>query len=130
MERRHEIDRSFRFTWDFCLVWLVFFIVTLYTFPTSKGAHSYEHPLASLLVSLFATFLIYGPVLLVRQVVRSGSRGWFVARVFLSLLLLLFVATGIFYFTGYTPERGHVFGAIAGFSSIAFLHWRLERRDD
>jgi hypothetical protein len=108
----------------------VFFIVALYTFPTSKGAHAYEHPLASLLVSLFATFLIYGPVLLVRQVIRSGSPGWFVGRVLLSLLLFLLVAGGIFYFTGYTPERGHVFAAIAAFSSMAFLHWRLERRDD
>lgn len=127
MVARHEIDKPFRFTWDFCVVWLVFFVVAFYELPASKGAHGYEHPLASALVSLFATFLIYGPVLLVRQIIRSGSRGWFVARVFLSVLVVLFVAAGVFYFTGYTPERGHVFGLVAGFGSIAFLHWRLER---
>ena len=130
MVARHDIDRRFRFTWDFCLVWLVLFIVTLCVLPASKGAHAYEHPLASVLVSLSATFVVYGPVLLVRQIIRSGSRGWFVARVFLSALILLLVAGSILYFVGYTPERGHIFAAVSGFWSVAFLHWRLGPHED
>lgn len=124
---RHEVDRPFRFTWNFCVVWLVLFAVTLYSLPASKGAHAYEHPLASALVSLFATFLIYGPVLLVRQILRSGSRGWFIARIFVSVLLVLLLAAGVFYFIPYTPDRGHIFAFIAGGGSVVFLQWRLER---
>ena len=82
-----EIDKPFRFTWDFCLVWALFFIVALYMVPQSKGAHAYERPLLALMVAVFATFLLYGPVLLVRQIFASGSRGGFVARALVSVLL-------------------------------------------
>jgi hypothetical protein len=128
MVRPDEIDRPFRFTWDFCLVWLLFFVVALYALPASKGARPYEHPLASLLISLFATFLIYGPVLLARQIVRSGSRGWFVGRAFASVLFLLLIAAGIFHFMPYTPVRGHVFAFVAAIGATVYLQWRLDSR--
>ena len=125
MVRLAEIDRPFRFTWDFCVVWLLLFVVALYALPASKDARSYEHPLASLLFSLFATFLIYGPVLLARQIVRSGSRGRFVGRAFVSVLFLLLIAAGILHFTPYTPVRGHLFALVAAIVSTVYLQWRL-----
>jgi hypothetical protein len=127
MVRSHEIDKPFRFTWDFCAIWLVFFAIALYALPTSQGARFYEHPLGSLLLSLFATFLIYGPVLLVRQIVRSGSRGWFVGRALLSVLFVLLASAGIFHFIPYTPSRGHLFAFVAALVATVYLQWRLER---
>ena len=130
MVRAREVDRPFLFTLDFCLVWAALFLISLYLIPSSKDARSYEHPLASLLFSLFATFLLYGPVLLARQIVRSGRRGRLVARVFLSVLLILLVGGGVFYFIPYTPVDGHVFGFAVGVLATVYLHWRLGSRDD
>jgi predicted Kef-type K+ transport protein len=121
-----EIDGPFRFTWDFCLVWALFLIVALYLVPSSKSAHAYEHPLAALLASLFATFLLYGTILLVRQIFASGSRGWFVARAFVSVLLVILLGAGVFYFVPYTPRRGHVFVFVAAVASTLYLQWRLD----
>jgi hypothetical protein len=121
-----EIDRPFRFTWDFCLVWALFFGIALYFLPPSKGAHAYEHPLAALLVSVFATFLVYGPLLLVRQIFASGSRGWFVARAFVSVLLVILLGAGVFYFVPYTPSRGDLFVFVAAIASTLYLQWRLD----
>ena len=121
-----EIDRPFRFTWDFCLVWALFFIIALSVLPQSKGAHPYEHPLTALLVAVFATFLLYGPVLLVRQIFASGSRGWFVARALISVLLVTLLGAGVFFLIPYTPSKGHVFAAVAAGASTIYLQWRLD----
>ena len=125
MESPPEIDRPFRFSWDFCFVWLVFFGVAWYGIPRSKGAYSYEHPLKSLLFSLVATFLVYGPVLLARQIVRSGSRGRFVGRVLASILFFIVLAGSVFYFIPYTDARGHLFAFAVAFGATLYLHWRL-----
>jgi hypothetical protein len=121
-----EIDKPFRFTWDFCLVWALFFSVALYMVPQLKGAHAYERPLLALMVAVFATFLLYGPVLLVRQIFASGSRGWFVGRALVSVLLVILLGAGVFYFIPYTPSKGHVFAFVAAGVSTLYLQWRLD----
>jgi hypothetical protein len=121
-----EIDKPFRFTWDFCLVWALLFTVALCLIPQSKGAHAYEQPLKAMLVALFATFLLYGPVLLVRQIFASGSRGWFVARVLVSVLFVILLGAGVFCFIPYTPSKGHIFAFVAAAVSTLYLQWRLD----
>ena len=126
MVKTPEVDKPFRFTWDFCVVWALCLVGALYVLPHFKGAHLYERYLLALLVSLFATFLLYGPVLLARQIIASGSRGGFVARVFVSVLLVICVSAGAFYFIPYTPWRGHVFAFAVALVATFYLQWRLD----
>jgi hypothetical protein len=83
-----------------------------------------------ILVPLIATFVLYGPVLLVRQVIRSGSRGWFVARLFLSIVLVAALLLGGLLLSGFhTESRGHIFAFVFSFAATVYLSWRLERHE-
>jgi len=79
-------------------------------------------------VSLFATFLIYGPVLLVRQIIRSGSRGWFVARVFLSILLVTILFFVGLYISGHGRDVSSIWGGLAAYAATFYLHLRTDER--
>jgi hypothetical protein len=79
-------------------------------------------------VSLFATFLIYGPVLLVRQIIRSGSRGWFVARVLLSILLVTVLFFVGLYISGHGKDVSSLWGFIAAGAATFYLHWRTDEK--
>src|SRR5215831_210723 len=82
------IDRPFRFTLDFCIVWLVLAVPTFFLVQKWDSLHpAWSSCIKIVLLSLFATFFFYGPVLLMRQIIRSGSRGWFVARVAVTIVL-------------------------------------------
>jgi predicted permease len=81
-----------------------------------------------LFVSLFCTFLIYGPVLLVRQIVRSGSRGSFVARVFLSILLVTILFFIGLYISGHGKDVSGLWGGVAAGVAIFYLHLRTDER--
>ena len=77
------------------------------------------------LLSFFSTFVIYGPVILVRQIIRSGSRGWFVARVALTIIL----ATTIFFFSfnilGHGKEVPFVWIFIISGLASFYLNWKI-----
>jgi|1185.fasta_scaffold1796692_1 hypothetical protein len=75
-------------------------------------------------VPLFATFALYGPVLLARQIIHSGSRGWFVARVFVSILLTAALLAALTLFIGHGNLSYSWVGA-GSFTAILYLHWRL-----
>src|SRR6266480_4000089 len=81
------VDRPFRFTRDFCVVWALLVVPTFFLTRQHDFGTWYSNIAVLIVAPLFATFVLYGPVLFVRQVIRSGSRGWFVARVFLSIVL-------------------------------------------
>lgn len=123
------IDRPFRFSWDFCLVW-AFLVVP--TFVLTHGLDLgpwYSYGGILILLSLFATLALYGPVLVARQVVRSGAHGALVLRALISIILtaiLLFVALYVtgFYSQGSARILAFVFVAIA----IVYLHWRTDDR--
>src|SRR5688572_13260643 len=96
------IDRPFRVGWDFCIVWIFLTAVMYFTTHRSELAElpvSYYAMLA--LFPFIGTFVLYGPVLLARQIIRSGSRGWFVFRVFLSVLLAGVIFAAVLFFTGH-----------------------------
>jgi len=77
---------------------------------------------------LLATFVLYGPVLLFRQLIRSGSRGWFVARVFLSIVFVAALLFGGFLLSGfYTESRACILAFVFIIAAIVYLHWRQER---
>ena len=80
------IDRPFRFTWDFCVVWACLAVPAFFLMRQHDVGPWYSEGAFLILVPLFASFVLYGPVLLVHQVIRSGARGWFVARIFLSIV--------------------------------------------
>jgi hypothetical protein len=122
-----EIDKPFRFRWDFCVVWLLLLIPVAYLLPQWRGQPTYAHYLLVFFVALFAAFLLYGPVLLARQVFASGSRGWLVARVFTTIILVAVVVLGAIYAFGlYTETRGHLFALLFTVAAIVYLHWRLD----
>jgi hypothetical protein len=90
-----EIDRPFRITPKFAVLWgclgvLVGFLIFRYY----DGA-VYEEVLLTILVSLFATFYLYGPIALARQVGASGERGWFVLRIAVCAVLLEVLLRGL-----------------------------------
>ncbi len=122
------IDRPFRFTLDFCSVWLVLAVPTY--FVTRRW--DIQEPIWAfcifvVLLSLFATFCIYGPVMLARQIIHSGSHGWFVARVLLSILLVTGLFFGGLYISGHGKDVSSIWSGVAAFVATIYLQWRLER---
>jgi hypothetical protein len=120
------IDRPFRFTWDFCVVWVFLTGVAFWLTRRSELAELRLSYFAILiLLPFFATFIFYGPVLLARQIIRSGSRGWFVVRVFLSILFVAILFSAVLLITGHADDASWWSGTVS-FSAIVYLHCRLK----
>jgi hypothetical protein len=124
------IDRPFRFTWDFCVVWVLLAVAAFFlTRDTDFENPWYSYIALLILLPLLATFVLYGPVLLARQVIRSGSRGWFVARMLLALLLAAEILFSGLYFSGYyTEPRARLLVLFLWMAATAFLSWRTGQR--
>jgi hypothetical protein len=123
--RMEPIDQPFRPRADFFVVWVILAVPTFLLtrgMKTDQGWFSYGAIL--ILLSLFATIILYGPVLLARQIIRSGSRGWFVARVFVSTLLAAVLFAAILYFTGH-GEHAASYSFAVSFIASAYFHWKL-----
>src|SRR6267142_3546876 len=104
-----EIDKPFRFTFDFCLIWTTLAVAIWFLSRQIDLATWYSRGAFIIVASLFSTFVIYGPVLLTRQVIRSGSRGWFVLQVFISIILVLCLFFTVWFVSGYwTETSGHL----------------------
>jgi uncharacterized membrane protein YtjA (UPF0391 family) len=126
----HAIDRQFRFSWDFCVVWVLLVAPVFILTRRHDVGPWYSEGAFLLLVPLFATFVLYGPVLLVRQVIRSGSRGRFVARIFLSIVLVAALLLGGLLFSGvYAESRARILAFVFIILAIVYLNWRLERHE-
>jgi hypothetical protein len=123
------IDGPFRFTWDFCIVWLMLAVPVFFLARRWDTLHAvWSSSILTLLLSLFATFFIYGPMLLMRQIIRSGSRGWFVVRVAITIVLV--VALFLFGFSILGHGRDIPFWLVALVSAVAtfYLHLRTDER--
>jgi hypothetical protein len=125
------VDQQFRFTWDFGVAWALLTIPALIFVLSGRwnfGAW-YSDVAFIIVVPFIATFFVYGPVLFIRQIIRSGSRGWFVARVFLAILLVAVLVFGGLYFSGfYTESRAQILAFVFAAVATVFLSWRTERR--
>ena len=117
------IDRPFRFTLDFALVWALLMVPVFFLIRGWDIGPWYSRVALVLQLSIFATFMLYGPVLLARQIVRSGSRGRFVLRVFLSILFTVFLYAMVLLITG--RGQGPTWIGTVSFLAIVYLHWRL-----
>lgn len=123
------IDRPFRFTWDFCLVWA---LLVLPTFLITHGLDLgpwYSYGAILILLPLFATFALYGPILIARQVVRSGAHGSGVLRILISIILaavLLFV--GLFVSGFYSQGNARILAFFFVAAAVIYLHWRTDER--
>ena len=123
----HTIDRPFRFTWDFCIVWMLLAVPTFLLTLRHDFGPWYSQAALLVVAPLFATFVLYGPVLLFRQVTRSGSRGRFVARLFLSIVFVAALFLGGLLPSGfYTEGRANIFASVFIIAAIVYLHWRQE----
>lgn len=124
------IDRQFRFSWDFCVAWALLAVPTLLLTRRLDIGPWYSYYGAIILISLFATFVLYGPILLSRQVVHSGAHGRLVLRVLVSIIL-----TAVFGFVGlsssglYSEDNMTVFGFFFVAAAIVYLHWRTDETD-
>ena len=109
------IDQPFRPRADFFIAWA---LLAVPAFLLTRGMEQeqgwFSYIALVILSSLFATIIVYGPVLLVRQILRSGSRGWFVARVFVSSLLVAILFAALLYFTGHGGHSPWYAGTIEG----------------
>jgi hypothetical protein len=120
------IDKPFRFMWDFCAVWALLTMTILFLSWRWDIGPWFSY-LAFIIVTPFiATFFIYGPVLLARQVIRSGSRGWFVARVFFSTLFVLILFFIGLYVFGHGKDISSIWGGIAACVATVYLQWRTD----
>ena len=126
LARMQVIDRPFRFTLDFCVAWALLTVPAFFLMRRADVGPWYSQAAAVTLLPLFATFVLYGPVLLARQIVRSGSRGWFVARVLLSIFIMAALLLGGLWVSGYyTEARARILAVVFSSTATAFLHWRL-----
>ena len=123
------IDRPFRFTWDFCVVWALLALATFFLMrqQTFLGPW-YSYAALLILASLFETFVLYGPVLLARQVIRSEAHGRFVLRVLAFMVATAGLLLGGLLLTGnYTEHRANVLALIFTLGATVYLSWMRER---
>ncbi|SRR5258708_2316789 len=121
------IDRPFRFTWDFGVVWALLVVPAFVLTHRSELRPWYSCCGLLILLPLFAAFALYGPVLLARQLIRSGSRGWFVARVFFSVIVAATLLFGGLYISGfYTRDGAGILAFLFVAAATVYLNWRLE----
>ena len=98
-----SIDRPFRFTWDFVVVWALLVVPAFLLTRRSDFGPWYSYCGILILLPLFAAFVLYGPVLLARQIICSDSRGWFVARLFISIIFAPRCYSALCIFQDFTP---------------------------
>jgi hypothetical protein len=121
------IDRPFRFTLDFSVVWVLLAVPTFFLIRRTDIGPWFSQVAVLILLPLFAAFVLYGPVLLARQIIRSGSRGWLVARVFISILLVTILLFVGLYVSGHGRDVSGIWGGVAACVATIYLHRRLER---
>ena len=122
------IDKPFRFTWDFCLVWAALAVAIFFIARRWDLGPWYSRVAFFIVGPFIATFFVYGPVLFVRQIIRSGSRGLFIARVFLTIVLVTALFFSILSFLGHGKDISAVWAlAVAGMAT-AYLHWKIDGR--
>jgi hypothetical protein len=120
------IDRPFRLTLDFGVAWALLAVPTFFLIGRADIGPWFSKVAVFILLPLFAAFVLYGPILLTRQIFRSGSRGWFVARVLLSILMFAVLLFGALWVSGYyTETRARVLAYAFSSIATAYLHWRL-----
>lgn len=126
----NPIDQEFRPKRDFFVAWfLIAIAAVIIGRPWSFDLPWFSKVAWILAVPFILTFFIYGPVLLVREFIHSGTRGWLVFKTFLAVILGAGLILGVLHLAGL---QGSAFGQMvkAGVTAIAIivLDARIERR--
>jgi hypothetical protein len=126
-----EIDNPFKPKGDFFLCWFLLLVPTCFLLEKYDFASEWYSRLALAIgASLLFVFLLYGPVLLFKQVKSSGTRGVLVFHAFLSSLGLVAIAVIIIYSMD-LQSRNETWArlTILGTSAIAnfYLIWKARR---
>ena len=96
-----EIDKPFRPKWDFFLVWVTLATpVFIFRDKFNQGLPWYSVVSFVVVVPFILTFFIYGPVLFLRQVIKSGERGWFWLRCVLVVFMPSVLGCGLLLVAG------------------------------
>lgn len=122
------IDRPFRFTRDFCVVWVLLAVVIYFVARGWDIGPWYSQTAFFVVAPLAATFFVYGPVLLVRQVIQSGARGWFVVRVLVTTVLVVALFFAVLHFLRPGKEIPEIWVALVSTAAVMYLDWRTGRR--
>ena len=118
-----DIDKPFRITPRFAVVWVCLAVaVGFLAFRHYDGA-AYEKVAVTIVGSLYATFCLYGPILLARQVVKSGGRGWFVFQVAMTVVLGAGLLFAVVAFANHGEVSSGVVGLITLFISLNLNEW-------
>ncbi len=111
-------------------MWALLVVPTFFLTRQHDFGPWYSSIAVLIVAPLFATFCLYGPVLFVRQVIRSESRGWFVARVFLSIVLAAALLLGCLLLSGsYSETKVNIFALVFTAAATVYLSWRLQRNE-
>lgn len=124
------IDQEFRPRKDFFVAWfLIAVVAVIIGRPWSFDLPWFSKVAWILVVPFILTFFIYGPALLARQIIHSGTRGWFVFRTALAVIVGAALILGTLHLAGL---QGSPFGQMVkvGVSAIAIivLDVRIGRR--
>ena len=124
------IDAQFRPKMDFFVAWFLIALASVtFAQPWNDGLPWFSTVAWILVVPFILTFFIYGPILLMREVIRSGSRGWLVFREFLSITLALVIYTGAVLITGKnSASSGHLSGFALTWIAINYLNRRIGKK--
>ena len=117
------------FTWDFCIVWALLEIPTLLLVSTSywEADQPWYSKCAFLIVVPFiGTFILYGPIMFIRQIMHSGSRGRFVLRVYLLIVLLVALFFGGLLIFGHHKDILGGWGFVTAGVATYYLHRRID----
>ncbi len=121
------IDRPFRLTVPFCLVWALVAYPAYLLVHKSEPAYWIDEVAEFILFSVFLTFVLYGSVLLVWQIISSGPRGLHIGILLLSYLFLcsLFVC-GLIYFGLCPPDAVGRMGSVLFTFATIFIRSKLK----
>jgi hypothetical protein len=98
-----EIDKPFRPKWDFFLVWAVL-TVPAFVFRDRLNSGLPWYSVLSFVVMgpFLLTLFGYGPILLSRQIIKSGARGRYVAWHFVFIFVPTILVCGILLLTNHS----------------------------
>ena len=126
------IDQQFRPKKDFFVAWFLIAVAMIaFARPWSFDEPWFSKVAWILVVPFIGTFFIYGPVMVVRQVVQSGSHGWLVLRTFLSVVLGIALILVAMHIAGLeTSSVGRLVPLVLPAIAIIYLNLRSGTQED
>jgi hypothetical protein len=128
-KKMNPIDQEFRPKRDFFVAWFLVAVAAIALGrPWTFDLPWFSKVAWTVVVPFIGTFFVYGPVMLMRLVIRSGSRGWVVFRTFLSVVLGVGLIFGVIHVAGMdTSIVGRIASMVLPALAIICLGLRTKR---